>query len=195
LFLLKNVYTLILILVAMGLLRLPFPYLPQQVTLLNVLTIGIPVLILTLNRQPSASASQAGFLASVGWFAVSTGVLMGLAGLAIYAYSERVLSDPVTAQRTILLATLVVLGLANLPRVLTEDGEATSAGDYPLLWWIPIAALLFALAMYWPPAADFFVLEPLNLARWLMVVATAVACLLLAWIMDRIKEKVWSART
>jgi magnesium-transporting ATPase (P-type) len=195
LFLLKNVYTLILILVAMGLLRLPFPYLPQQVTLLNVLTIGIPVLILTLNRQPSSSASHAGFLASVGWFAVSTGTLMGLAGLAIYVYSAQVMGDPVTAQRTILLATLVVLGLANLPRVLTEDREAVSAGDYALLWWIPIAALLFALAMYWPPAADFFVLEPLDLARWLMVLAAAVACLLLAWTMDRIKEKAWSART
>jgi magnesium-transporting ATPase (P-type) len=195
LFLLKNVYTLILILVALGLLRLSFPYLPQQVTLLNVLTIGIPVLILTLNRQPSARASHAGFLTSVGWFALGTGTLMGLAGLAIYVYSARVLNDTEAMQRTMLLATLVVLGLGNLPRVLTEDGESMSAGDSPLLWWIPIAALLFALALYWPPAADFFVLEPLSLARWLLVWAVVVVCMLLVWTMDRCKNRYFPTNT
>src|SRR5262249_15480458 len=38
LFLLKNVFALLLIIAGLGLLGLGFPYLPQQVTLLNVLT-------------------------------------------------------------------------------------------------------------------------------------------------------------
>jgi cation-transporting P-type ATPase E len=191
LFLLKNVYTLILILVGLGLLRLHFPYLPQQVTLLNVLTIGIPVLILTLNRQPNGSRGHVGFLASVGWFALTTGTLIGMASLAIFAYSAIALHDPVTMQRTMLLATLVVLGLGNLPRVLTDDGEPASSGDRRLLGWIPCAALLFAFAMYWPPAAYFFELEPLRLDRWLMVLAAAVSSLLLALATDWLKKRVW----
>jgi magnesium-transporting ATPase (P-type) len=193
LFLLKNVYTLILILVGLGLLRLHFPYLPQQVTLLNVLTIGIPVLILTLNRRPSPNASHAGFLRSVGWFALSTGTVMGLAGLGVFVYSAHVLNDKETLQRTMLLATLVVLGLGNLPRVLREGGDGMSVGDFRLLWWVPIGALLFALAMYCQPIAYFFVLEPLNLVRWLMILFVATLCLLLASAMDWIQTTVWPA--
>src|SRR5579864_69749 len=178
LFLLKNVYTLILILIGLGLLRLHFPYLPQQVTLLNLLTIGIPVLLLTLNRQPSRSASHVGFLASVGWFALTTGTLIGVAGLAISLYSANAWPDSVRTQRTILLTTLIVLGLANLPRVLMDDAEPLSIGDRRLLVWIPVAALLFAIAMYWPPAAYFFVLEPLEFKSWLLVFAAAAFTLL-----------------
>src|SRR5439155_6330708 len=44
LFLLKNTYTLFLIIATLGVLALAFPYLPQQLTLLNKLTIGVPAL-------------------------------------------------------------------------------------------------------------------------------------------------------
>src|SRR5262249_13085194 len=54
LFLTKNVYSLLLILPgAVGLFGLPFPYLPQQVTLLNWLVIGLPALVITLSRERS----------------------------------------------------------------------------------------------------------------------------------------------
>src|SRR5947209_15924079 len=48
LFLLKNVYTLFLIVAALGVFRLAFPYLPRQVTLLNLLTIGVPAFLIML---------------------------------------------------------------------------------------------------------------------------------------------------
>src|SRR5262249_40614733 len=52
LFLLKNVYTLLLIVLGVGVFGLAFPYEPQQVTLLNSLTIGVPVFAITLSRRP-----------------------------------------------------------------------------------------------------------------------------------------------
>ena len=58
-FLLKNVYTLLLITATLGVFRLPFPYLPQQVTLLNKLTISIPVLVITVSRTSAARAGHA----------------------------------------------------------------------------------------------------------------------------------------
>src|SRR5262249_51567543 len=157
--------------------RLPFPYLPQQVTLLNSLTIGIPVLILTLNRQPSSRSTHVGFLASVGWFALSTGALMGIAALAVFVHSAVGLGDPERMQRTMLLAPLVLLGLGNLPRVLKGDGEPMSVDDWRFLLWIPAAAVLFLFTMYWPPAADFFMLDPLGPMRWTIVMAASALSL------------------
>ena len=46
------------LIVALGLLDLPFPYLPQQVTLLNWLVIGIPALVIALRKERSAGATR-----------------------------------------------------------------------------------------------------------------------------------------
>jgi cation-transporting ATPase E len=66
LFLTKNVYSLILILPgAVGLLGLPFPYAPQQVTLLNWLVIGMPALVIALSRERSRAPTKTDFLREV----------------------------------------------------------------------------------------------------------------------------------
>jgi cation-transporting P-type ATPase E len=184
-FLLKNVYTLLLIVATLGVFRLPFPYLPQQVTLLNKLTITIPVLVITASRTSAARAGHAGFLRSIGLFALTTGIATGLAGLAVMLLSARVLGDPELTQRTMLLSTLVLLGLGNLPRVLTVEGERLTWTDRRLLGWLPVAALLYAAVMYWSLAADFFQLAPLDLARWGVVSAAAAAALLVCVALDR----------
>jgi hypothetical protein len=38
-----------------------------------------------------------------------------------------------------------------------------------------LALPVYALAMYWPPAAAFFDLEPLGFAEWLLVLAVVGA--------------------
>ena len=52
----------LLILVSVGLLGEAFPYLPQQVTLLNVLTIGGPAILIMLSRVPPQAAVRVAFL-------------------------------------------------------------------------------------------------------------------------------------
>jgi hypothetical protein len=87
-----------------------------------------------------------------------------------------------------LLSTLVLLGLGNLPRVLTAEGERLTWTDRRFLGWLPAAVLLYAVAMYWPPAADFFRLAPLDLTRWGVVLAATAAALLACVALDRAAE-------
>jgi magnesium-transporting ATPase (P-type) len=188
-FLLKNAYTFLLVLGTLGVFGLPFPYLPQQVTLLNALTIGVPVLVITLSRTSAARAGPAGFLRSVGLFALFTGTVVALAGLAVMLLSAHLLGDDVLTQRTVLLSTLVVLGLGNLPRVLTGDGDRLTRLDRRFLWWLPAALLLYAAVMYGPLAADFFQLAPLDLSRWAVVLSASAVALLICVGLDRFKSR------
>jgi cation-transporting ATPase E len=174
LFLVKNVYSLILILTyASGLLGIPFPYLPQQVTLLNWLVIGIPAFVIALTRERSTAATRPRFLREVGWFAVRTGVVFGLAGVAALALACRLWGDDEWAPRTLLLSVLVLLGITALLRALRDGEEGPLAGDTRLRWLAAAALPVYLLALYVPPAAEFFRLRGLSVPQWLAVLAVA----------------------
>jgi len=174
LFLVKNVYTLFLIVGTLGVFRLKFPYLPQQVTLLNALTTGLPALIITLSRGQSKRVTRVGWLRDVGSFALATGTVMGFAGLTLLLISAWGHGDDVATQRTLLLSLLVTLGLINLLRVL-HDGEArASASDARVRWLAAAAVPVYAGAMYLPLAAQFFELTPLSASQWALVAAVAI---------------------
>jgi cation-transporting ATPase E len=187
LFLVKNVFTAVLIVGAMGVLGLPFPFLPRQVTLLNLLTIGVPALLLTLNRE-RAAAARSDFLREVGSFVLRTGVVIGAAGLALQWHSARILGEDTATQRTLLLTELVLLGLTTLLRALTDGESGQLRGDAK---YRPVAAagLLFYLAaLYAPPAANYFALDRLTFGQWAYVlafVAPAVAALLASDVLAR----------
>jgi cation-transporting ATPase E len=183
LFLLKNVYVLLLILVGFGVLGLGFPIEPQQVTLLNTLTIGGPAFLIMLSRKAHGSqpvGSTAGFLREVGWFAVSTGLVMGVAGLVVWLIAERGLGEGERAQRTLLLSTLILMGLGNVLRL--------AEGDRWLRWWVVAALPVYAAVMYVPPVAGFFELTPLSPSRWGLVVAVAAPALAVCWLAGRLRR-------
>jgi cation-transporting ATPase E len=184
LFLLKNVYTLLLIIVALGLLDLPFPYQPQQVTLLNVLTIGVPAFFITLGRGRVRIPARVPYLREVGVFALSTGFILGVSGLVVFLLSAWWRGDSEMTQRTLLLSTLVVMGLGTVWRVLTHGEKETPADDWLLRSWVPLALGLYLLAMYRPLPAYFFELTPLGLAEWGLVLLVALPALLLCWLLD-----------
>src|SRR5207244_9292001 len=99
LFLVKNVYSLILMVAyASGLLGVPFPYEPQQVTLLNWLVIGIPAFVIALSRERSTAATKPRFLREVGWFAVRTGVIFAAGGFTILLVAAHVADYVVNTQ-------------------------------------------------------------------------------------------------
>jgi cation-transporting ATPase E len=198
LFLTKNVYTLFLVVVATGLLRLPFPYEPQQVTLLNMLTIGIPAFLITLGRA-RAPASQEGYLKEVGWFAVTTGLILGIAGLVVWLVAVSTPGTDEQTQLTLLFTTLVVMGLASLLRALTDREKGVMAEDWPLWVWVAAAVPLYLAVMYsaalqsflglpgWTAeVANFFELTPLDWGQWGLVLAAAapafLACKLVDWL-------------
>jgi cation-transporting ATPase E len=187
LFLVKNVYSLILIVgYATSLLGIPFPYLPQQVTLLNWLVIGVPALVITLTRERSAAATKPHFLREVGWFAVRTGVVFGAAGLAVMALGARFCNCDMEGQRTLLLSVLILLGITALLRALRDGEERPLAGDRRLRWLAAAAVPAYLAAMYVPPSAQFFRLTMLDVGQWLLVLAVAGPAYLLTLLSDRI---------
>jgi cation-transporting ATPase E len=189
LFLVKNVYSLILILAyASGLFGIPFPYVPQQVTLLNWLVIGMPALVIALSRERSTAATKPRFLREVGWFAVRTGVVFGVAGLAILVLAAKIHPDDDghRTQRTLFLSVLILLGITALFRAL-RDGEPTPlVGDrrFRLLGALAIPAYL--VAMYVPVSHRFFELVPLSLLDWLWVLLVATPAYGISLLTDRL---------
>jgi hypothetical protein len=49
-----------------------------------------------------------------------------------------------------------------------------------------VAVLLYAAMMYWPLAADFFRLAPLDLAHWGVVLTASAVALLVCLALDRV---------
>jgi magnesium-transporting ATPase (P-type) len=155
------------------------------VTLLNLLTIGGPAFLITLGKKPAREPSRIGYLRDIGGFALATGLIVGLAGLVIYLVSALALGDSVKTQKTLLLSTLILLGLANLLRVMAHD-EPRSWGNRWAWWWALLAVPVYALVMYLPPTAWFFALTPLTLAQWGLVLLVAVPAFVLCKLSDRV---------
>jgi cation-transporting ATPase E len=224
LFLVKNVFTLLLIVAALGVFHLPFPFLPQQVTLLNFLTIGVPAFLITLSRERSAAPSRPGFLREVGLFALRTGVVIGAAGVAMmllathwwqreqgplatasavgvvawpqvegpYRVATVAVLDRMAYEqnlRTLLLTTLILLGSTTLLRVLRDGETGRLPGDRRFQVLAAAAVPLYLVALYWPPAAYFFELEPLTLSQWGRVLAVAVPAYGLSLLTDAVQRR------
>jgi cation-transporting ATPase E len=182
LFLVKNVYSLILIVsyvFSFG--WLPFPYAPQQVTLLNWLVIGIPAFVIALSRERATLTARPPFLREVGLFALCTGALIGLAGLAVMLISgylqkwDSSLAEYHQQQRTMLLSVLIGLGVITLFRALADGDDRPNPGGFR--WQRQGIRLLAVLAIpvyvamiYWPAAAGFFELVRLNFGDWIIIV-------------------------
>ncbi|MCI0640201.1 MAG: cation-translocating P-type ATPase [Gemmataceae bacterium] len=174
LFLVKNVYSLILILAYLvGWFGVPFPYfVPQQVTLLNWLVIGIPAFVIAISRERSRAATKPRFLREVGSFALRTGIVFGIVGFAMLLAAGAMSSDD-KYRCTMLLSTLILLGITALFRALTDGEPQSNISDrrYRILGLLAIPVYL--LAMYWPLARDFFKLHPLGMVDWGMVLMFA----------------------
>jgi cation-transporting ATPase E len=167
LFLLKNVYTVVLVLVAVGVCGLPFPYLPQQVTLLNVLTIGGPAVLILTSPSAASHAIGTSFFADVGRFVLVAGGATSVVGLAVYLASDFAFRYDTDTARTLLLATLILAGVGNAVVATNRDRR--------LIAWAAFAVVVLVAVMLIPPTAYFFALVSLTAMQWLTVVLVA-AC-------------------
>jgi cation-transporting ATPase E len=189
LFLTKNVYSLILI--VGSLFGLPFPYVPQQVTLLNFLTIGIPAFLITLSKERSTAAMRPGFLREIARFVLPTGVILGIAGLVMLLLAAHYVGDERT-DRTLLLSALVLLGLGNILRILRHGEAGSLHGDTRFRWLAAGALPVYLLTMYLPPTAHFFELTPLAWPQWVLVLCVAVPAFVACKLIDKCGERWYS---
>ena len=185
LFFLKNVYMLLLFLGTLLVLRLPFPILPQQVTLLNALTIAVPTLIILGTRPQVAGADHRRSVHAAIVFVLTRGICIGIGGLVLLAISAYGRGDSTATQRTLLVSTLVVHGLL----VVAQMGYSVRADAIRqrrlLLGWPVIGLGLFVVLLTWHSSAYFFELTMPDVCQGVQVCVTAVGSVMLATLVER----------
>ena len=152
LFLVKNIYSLVLALIT-GITLAAYPLAPIQLTLISTLTIGVPGFVLALG--PNKRRYVPGFLRRVLRFAIPTGIVTGIVAYLGY-WLTRVL-DPsagvaggrTTATITVLIVSLWVLVV--LARPLT---------GWKLLLVASIAGIVAVIIAVPALATDIFLLYP-----------------------------------
>ncbi|WP_223168171.1 HAD-IC family P-type ATPase [Nonomuraea sp. SYSU D8015] len=168
LFLTKTFYAIVLSL-AVGVAGVMFPFAPRHSTLVNALTIGVPVLFLAL--APTLERSRPGFVPRVLRFAVPAGVLCAAAVLvsfwAAHKESSTLVENQTAATIALFLTTWWVLVLI----------------ARPLTWWRVILvgsmAVAFAVGLTLPFVRTFFALKPDDLGADLTAVGVSVVAAIL----------------
>jgi cation-transporting ATPase E len=184
LFFLKNVYMLLLFLGALLVLRVRFPIVPQQVTLLNVLTIAMPTFVVLGTQPSSKSAMQRRTALDAMIFVLTRGVCMGIGGVVLLAISAYWRGDYTFTQRSLLVTALIVHGLAVVVQLgLSTIGGARRQGIL-LLLWPPCAVLLYMALLAMPATAHFFELRLPDVAEWTLIIGAVICSLSVATLLD-----------
>lgn len=153
LFVTKTMYAMLLAL-ATGVARWPYPFLPRHMTVVSTLSIGLPAFFLAL--APNTRRYTPGFTTRILRFAVPAGFVAAAATFTAYALSRTVADVTLDEARTgatlvLLTVGLVVLGL--LARPITRYRAvlvASMAAAFALT--VAIDALADFYALHLPPA-------------------------------------------
>ena len=108
LFVTKSVYATLLAL-AVGVARLPFPFLPRHLTVVTAFTIGIPAFFLAL--APNATRARPGFVRRVLRFALPAGTVAATATFTTYALARIDARATLEHARTAAAVVLFSIGL------------------------------------------------------------------------------------
>jgi len=179
LFLTKTAYATFLA-IAFGILLLPFPFLPRQLSVTDGLTIGIPAFFLAL--LPNAQRYVPGFLRRSLTFAVPAGVSVTL-GLASYARLAANLQIPEAEIRTGSTLILTIIGIWIL--VVLSRPVTRFKG-------LVIGAMMIGLVLVYslPIARDFLQFTDPTLPTALLVLGTSVACIALIEVVRFVHRRV-----
>jgi len=161
---------------------------PQQVTLLNFLTIGLPALAIALSRGRFFGTSRTPFLHEVGWFALRTGTLFGVAGLLLLWLCIHAWGESLGTQRTLLLSGLILLGMTTVIRVLADGESRPRVGDIKFYLLAAVCVSIYLAVLYWPLSAYFFRLTPLSLWQWGRMLIVVVPVYALARLTDPVRH-------
>ncbi len=176
LFLTKTVYSMLLAL-AVGVVGLPFPFLPRHLTLVGTLTIGTPAFILAL--APNSRRALPHFVARVFRFAAPCGLLAAAATFTAYYVSHIDGSLTLDQQRTTATLVLVALGLLILIQLASPLNPqrrllvAAMATGFCLVLALPGGRTYFALSL--PPLPILVgAIGLVAISAWIMLLATRV---------------------
>jgi cation-transporting ATPase E len=180
----KSIYAAILILIT-AIFGFTFPFLPRQLTVAALLTIGIPSFVLAL--APSEGPLYRGrLLRALAAFAVPAGAGIAVGSLLCYFLIDKIFGGSLDEARTAATTTLIVLGLCFI--LLLERGpgrEHITIQSYMLAMVAGLGAL-YALILAAGPVRSFFDLELLSAGQWFLCLLNVAAGLVLAALVWRL---------
>ncbi len=166
LFVSKATYA-VLFTAVMAVARVPFPFLPRHLTLVDTFSIGVPGFFLAL--EPDVRRSKPGYINRVLRFSLPSGAIAAAATLATFAWARDVEDQPLDEARTAATLTLVAMGLVILARLVRPFNRFRLT---VLLGMIAGEILVVAV----PFGRHFFALDLPSGETWLfMAAAVAVA--------------------
>jgi cation-transporting ATPase E len=181
LFVTKTVYAMLLA-IAVGIARWPYPFLPRHLTIVSSLTIGIPAFFIAL--QPNSRRYEPGFIRRVLRTTVPCGIVAAVATFVAYAYVRNVDGETLTEARTAATVTLLIVGLGVLTLL------ARPLNPYRTGVVLAMIALVFA-GFSIPFARDFYALDlPDGRALGVTLLVGALALVVLeagwTWVQHRL---------
>ena len=174
LFVTKTVYALLLALVVVSA-RLPYPFFPRHLTVVNALAIGIPAFFLAL--APNSRPARSGLLRRVALVSLPFGAAAAVATLAAYVIARH--QAGASAQEARTAAMLSLLGVS-LWILVVLARPMTALRGLLVLAMVGGCALIFA----WPWAERFLALSTPtgSLLLWTMAMAAGGAAMVeAAW--------------
>jgi len=142
LFLTKTVYSVFLA-IAIGLIAVPFPFLPRHLTLIGSLTIGIPAFFLAL--APNHERARTGFVRRVLRLAVPSGLVAGAATVTTYLLARADTTATPIQQSTAAVVTLYLVAVWVLAVVAR-----------PYAWWKIVMICASIGAFTWAATVPLF---------------------------------------
>lgn len=181
LFVTKTVYAALLA-VAIGIVRVPYPFYPRNFTVISTLTIGMPAFFLAL--PPASTRLRSGYLRRVRRFVVPVGAVLAAATLVTYLV-DRSHGGATSHART---AAALVLGTAGL-WVLGRLAR-------PFAWWkaLLVASMggLFAAVILLPAARQLLAFQTVSggtLALSGTATMAAIGLLEAVWFIQRDRNR------
>jgi cation-transporting P-type ATPase E len=172
LFIYGTVYSVVISLV-IAVLGTEFPFLPRHLTLVRVLSVGVPGFVLAL--APDPRRARPGFLERVVRFCVPAGIIAAVAALVVWFYAQGITED-LTEARTATTTTMLAIGLGILVRL---------TSSLPPWRWVLVGVMasLMSVCLLVPPVSEFFELSLPRLSMWaVMVPVVALAQLLVRFV-------------
>lgn len=200
---LTRVFTVTLLILAIGILG-SFPYAPKNITILTLLTVGIPSIALAAWARPGVVSRQA-LLRRLFHFIIPASLTIAIIGLVVFlayffpAYTSYLATNP--ASRDIddfltnmwvhqtaltnftLLCGLVLIVFVEPPMQFLTGGDELSGDWRPTLLALGLLAF-YLVILFVPPMRIFFDLAPLSLPEYLVMGAAVILwalLLLLIW--------------
>ncbi len=185
LYLTKTVYAAALI-VLVSVPGFPFPFLPRQLTLAALITIGIPSFVLAL--APSDGPLYRGrLLRALGAFAVPAGLATAFASILSFFLIDAVFGGTLEDGRTAATTTLIVLGLSFVLLLERGPGRDHIAIQSYMLAMVAGLGALFAGILAVLPLREFFEMSMLSADQWFITMMSAALGLVAASLMWRLQ--------